>query len=205
MKRFYTLSMFLGAILLMLSLISKANAQTERYTGTVISYGSGFNTRTVTSTFTLNITGQTSKEQAQGFLDILQEGRQNDLLDAIRKQDLGRFSVGSNIGVPINVVRESTVDGRQRIFIVFERWTQFAELRGGYRSLDYPFGVIEMFFDPQTGKGEGTYIAAARIRWNFDEKKQQYEIEIENFATYPARLVGVTRRGEKTKRVKVGN
>jgi hypothetical protein len=197
--------MFLGAILLMLSLISKANAQTETYTGTVISYGSGFNTRTVTSTFTLNITGQTSKEQAQGFLDILQEGRQNDLLDAIRKQDLGRFSVGSNIGVPINVVRESTVDGKQRIFIVFERWTQFAELRGGYRSLDYPFGVIEMFVDPQTGKGEGTYIAAARIRWNFDEKKQQYEIEIENFATYPARLLGVTRRGEKTKRVKVGN
>ena len=205
MKRFYTFFMFLGALLLTLSLISKANAQAETYTGTVISYGSGFNTRTVTSTFTLNITGQTSKEQAQGFLDILQEGRQNDLLNAIRKQDLGRFSVGSNLGVSVNVVRESTVDGRQRIFIVFERWTQFAELRGGYRSLDYPFGVIEMFVDPQTGKGEGTYIAAARIRWNFDEKKQQYEIEIENFATYPARLVGVTRRGEKTKRVKVGN
>lgn len=205
MKRFYTFFMFLGAILLTLSLISKANAQTETYTGTVISYGSGFNTRTVSSTFTLNINGQTSNEQAQGFLGILQEGRQNDLLNAIRKQDLGRFSVGSNVGVPINVVRESTVDGRRRIFVVFERWTQFAELRGGYRSLDYPFGVIEMFVDEQTGKGEGTYIAAAKIRWNFDEKKQQYEVEIENFATYPARLLGVTRRGEKTRKVKVGN
>lgn len=205
MKRFYILSVFWGATLLMLSFNSIANAQTETYTGTVISYGSGFNTRTRTNTFTLNITGQTSKEQAQGFLDILQEGRQNDLLNAIRKQDLGRFSVGSNIGVPINVVRESTVEGKRRIFIVFERWTQFAELRGGYRSLDYPFGVIEMFVDPQTGKGEGTYIAAAKIRWNFDEKKQQYEVEIENFATYPARLLGVTRRGEKTKQVKVGN
>ncbi len=205
MKNFYILSVFLGATLLMLSFGSAANAQTETYTGTVISYGSGFNTRTVTSTFTLNITGQTSNEQAQGFLGILQEGRQNDLLNAIRKQDLGRFSVGSNVGVPINVVRESTVDGKQRIFIVFERWTQFAELRGGYRSLDYPFGVIEMFIDEQTGKGEGTYIAAAKIRWNFDEKKQQYEVEVENFATYPARLVGVTRRGEKTKRVKIGS
>jgi hypothetical protein len=192
-----------------LTAASQTNAQspgaTEAYTGTVISYGSGFNTRTVSSTFTLNITGQTSNEQAQGFLGILQEGRQNDLLNAIRKQDLGRFSVGSNVGVPINVVRESTVDGKQRIFIVFERWTQFAELRGGYRSLDYPFGVIEMFIDEQTGKGEGTYIAAAKIRWNFDEKKQQYEVEIENFATYPARLVGVTRRGEKTKRVRIGS
>ena len=205
MKRFYILLVFLGTTLLMLSFSSTANAQTETYTGTVISYGSGFNTRTVTSTFTLNITGQTSNEQAQGFLGILQEGRQNDLLNAIRKQDLGRFSVGSNLGVPINVVRESTVDGKQRIFIVFERWTQFAELRGGYRSLDYPFGVIEMFIDEQTGKGEGTYIAAAKIRWNFDEKKQQYEVEIENFATYPARLLGVTRRGEKTKRVKIGS
>lgn len=205
MKRFYVLSIFLVATLLMLSFSSTANAQTETYTGTVISYGSGFNTRTVTSTFTLNITGQTSNEQAQGFLGVLQEGKQNDLLSAIRKQDLGRFSVGSNLGTPINVVRENTVDGKQRIFIVFERWTQFAELRGGYRSLDYPFGVIEIFVDPQTGKGEGTYIAAAQISWNFDQKSQQYQVEIENFATYPARLLGVTKRGEKTKKVKVGN
>lgn len=205
MKKFHILSTFLGMFILTLTAASEVGAQTDTYTGTVISYGNGLNTRSVTRTFTLNLTGQTSKEQAQSYLSVLQEGNQSELLDAIEKQDLGRFSLGGNIGIPINVVRESTIDGKRRIFIVFQRWTQFAELRGGYRSLDYPFGVIEMFIDPQTGKGEGTYIAAAKIRWNFDEKKQQYEVEIENFATFPARLLGVTERGEKRKQVKVSN
>jgi hypothetical protein len=205
MKRFYILFTFLSMIFLPLALSSNANAQSsntkEVYTGTVLSYGSGFNTRAVTSKFSLNINGQTSNEQAQSFLNILQEDAQKDLLNAISKEDLGRFSIGANVGVPINVVRESTVDGKRRIFIVFERLTQFAELRGGYRSLDYPFGVIELFIDERTGKGEGTYIAAAKIRWDYDEKKQQHQVEIENFATYPARLLGVSLRGENKRRV----
>ena len=207
MKRFYIFFTVLAAIFLSLALISKANAQSsntrETYTGTVLSYGSGFNTRSVTSKFSLNINGQTSNERAQSYLNILQEDDQKDLLNAIRKEDLGRFSIGANVGVPINVVRESTVDGKRRIFIVFERWTQFAELRGGYRSLDYPFGVIELFIGERTGKGEGTYIAAAKIRWDYDEKKQQHQVEIENFATYPARLLGVTRSGGNKRSVTI--
>ena len=186
----------LATALLTMAFVLNANSQQtkEVYTGTVLSYGSGFNTRTVTRNFTLNINGLTSNEQAQGYLDILKEGSQNEVRDAIMKQDLGRFSVGANVGVPINVVRESVVDGKRRIFIVFERWTQFAELRGGYRSLDYPFGVIELFIDERTGKGEGTYIAAAKVRWNYDEKEKRQQVEIENFATFPAKLLGVSQR-----------
>lgn len=200
MKRF---NFFYGFALLcsmLLFVASNAFAQrntAETYTGTVLYYGSGLNTRSVTRNFTLNLTGQTSDTQAQGFLQTLQEGNQDDLLKAIQKQDLGRFSVGANIGVPINVVRESVVNGKRRIFIVFERWTQFAEVRGGYRSLDYPFGVIELSVDERTGKGEGTYIAAAKIRWKYDEKQKQYQVEIENFATFPAKLLGVTARNQR--------
>jgi hypothetical protein len=94
----------------------------------------------------------------------------------------------------VNVVYETMEDGKRKIYVVFERWTEFAELRGGYRSLDYPFGYIELFVDPVTGKGEGTYIAAAKIRWKQNKKTNQYEIEVENFATYPARLSFKTNR-----------
>jgi hypothetical protein len=80
-----------------------------------------------------------------------------------------------------------------------------SKLRGGYRSLDYPFGVIELFIDPVTGKGEGTYIAAAKIRWDYDEKKKQSQVEIENFATFPARLLGVQLDGSKKRRIRIGN
>ena len=170
---------------------TNVNAQNkERFTGTVIYYGSGFSTRTVQTTFTLDIKGYTSDEQATNYLNLLKNKGQDEVLDAIDDKELGRFSVGANVGVPVNVVRERDENGNRRIFVVFKRWTQFAELRYGYRSLDYPFGVIELFIDPRTGKGEGTYIAAAKVRWdsNGDNAPQ---VEIENFATFPARLLGV--------------
>lgn len=198
MTRFYLFFGFLLLVFLTLCVSSKVNGQTrETYTGTVISFGSGFNTRTVSRPFTLIIEGTTPDQQAQEYLNILQSGGQDDVQKAIRKQELGRFSVGGNVGIPVNVVRESVSGGQRRIFIVFERWTEFAEYRGGYRSLDYPFGVIEMTVDENTGKGEGTYIAAAQIRWKRDKGTNQYQVEIENFATYPARLMGVTRRGRR--------
>lgn len=196
------LNLFFGSLclaLLTLFFSSNVYSQTRQtYTGTVISYGSGFNTRTVTRTFTLTIEGKTSDQEAQEYLNILQTGGQDNVLKAIKKEELGRFSVGPNVGIPINVVRETVENGQRKIFIVFERWTYFAEYRGGYRSLDYPFGVIELTIDEKTGKGEGTYIAAAQIRWRRNKDNNQYYVEIENFATYPARLLGVTRRGGKS-------
>jgi len=194
------LKLFFGFLLLALVTVGASVTVygRETYTGTVVSYGSGFNTRTVTRTFTLTIDGTTSDRDAQEYLGILQSGGQDDALKAISKNELGRFSIGGNVGIDVNVVRESVSGGQRRIFIVFERWTQFAEYRGGYRSLDYPFGVIELTIDEATGKGEGTYIAAAQIRWRQDKKSNQYQVEIENFATYPARLIGVQRRGGKS-------
>ncbi len=169
----------------------------ETFTGTVLSYGTGLNTRTSTNTFTLNITGVTTDEQSQRSLGILQDSGQEALLKELSKRDLGNFSVGGRLGRTILGLRVSDVDGKRRIFAVFERWIQFAELRGGYRSVDYPFGVIELFIDPKTGKGEGTLIEAAQIRWKRDKKSGQYVVEIENFATFPAKLLGVGQRGRK--------
>jgi hypothetical protein len=193
MKKFTFAAVFAVFCILVAS-VGGAMAQggTETISGTLLSYGSGVNTRTVTAPFTLRITGTTSNEQAQRLLGVLQESGQDRLQSDIAKDTLGNFSVGTQVGQPVNVVRESTVDGRRRIFVVFQRWMQFAELRGGYRSTDYPFGVIEIFLDPATGKGEGTYIAAARIRWDKNNKNDQYQVEIENFATFPARLMGVS-------------
>jgi hypothetical protein len=200
MKKFYV---FFGTLfLLYFSLIfvpqafgqrrGGGAAARESYTGTVVSYGTGLNTRTVTRPFTLTITGETSDEDAVRFLGILQNRGQSSLLNEINDEDLGFFSVGAQLGRRLNVVRESVEGGQRRIFIVFERWTQFAEVRGGYRSLDYPFGVIEMVVDERTGRGEGTYIAAARIRWTRSGSDAN-QVEIENFATFPARLMGVRR------------
>ena len=163
----------------------------DEFTGSLISYNGP---QLQTAFFTLRINGQTSDADARRYLGILQENGQDRALSAIRREDLGSFSVGSQVGRTLNVVRESMVDGRRRIFIVFERWMRFAELRGGYRSQDYPFGVIELYIDPRTGRGEGTYIAAARIRYDRDNRTNQEQVEIENFATYPVKMVNVRQR-----------
>jgi hypothetical protein len=197
MKKFYFPLAVSIVFFVMLAVVPDSMAQSkgqETYTGTVVSFPSGRQTRTRTGTFTLRINGQTSPEQTKRYLEILQEKGQDELLDEIDDQELGRFSVGANVGVPINFVHETVTDGQRRIFVVFKRWMQFAELRGGYRSVDYPFSVIELFIDERTGKGEGTYIAAAQIRWKQGKNNSQPYVEIENFATYPARLMGVTRR-----------
>jgi hypothetical protein len=192
MKKFSLVFGVLLVIFILLSIVVNANAQQrETYTGTVLFYGSGLNTRTTTRQFTLIINSRTSKEQERRFLSVLRERGQDALLRTIDDNDLGRFSVGANVGVPINVVWERVENGRRHITVVFERWMQFAELRYGYRSQDYPFGYMELVIDERTGKGEGTYIAAARIRWDEDDGRQ--EVEIENFATFPARLMGVRR------------
>ena len=178
-------------LLLVICIAGFAVRAQETFTGTVVSYGSGFNTRMDTAPFTIRLKSETPADQAAHFLSLLQDSGQDALLKAISKEDIGNFSVGGNLARTVNAAVETNANGQRRIYIVFERWTRFAEVRGGYRSLDYPFGYIELNIDPRTGKGEGTYIAAAKIRWKRDKDASGSHVEIEDFATFPARLLNV--------------
>lgn len=164
------------------------------FTGTVFVYGSGLNTRTASSSFTFRLDGQTSSGDLSRYVSLLQDDGQDGLLKAIQGQKVGTFSIGGQVARDVNAAHVSTVEGgKTRIRAVFARWIGFGELRGGYRSTDYPFSYIELFIDPKTGKGEGTFIAAARIRYK--EKNGQNEVEIEDFGTFPGKLMGVQMRG----------
>ena len=58
MKKLITLTLSIVATLLLgASAVLAQGGDRTTFTGTVISYGSGFNTRTTTNTFTLNLTG----------------------------------------------------------------------------------------------------------------------------------------------------
>ena len=74
MKKFYATTGFLTIFMFFSLFAVNLRAQrSETYTGTVLSYGSGFNTRTVTRTFTLNIDRLTSDAQAKRYLNLLSE------------------------------------------------------------------------------------------------------------------------------------
>ncbi len=187
----YLVSLILFCSILLLNQSTYAQGQYEEYTGTILSF-SGPKLRS--DFFTLRIKSLTSDEQSTNNRAMLRTEGQDKLMSLIKNEDLGTFSVGNQISSTINVVRETDVDGKKRIFVVFERWLKFAEIRGGYRSLDYPFGVIELLIDKNTAKGEGTYISMAQIRWNDDKTTNQNQVEIENFGTYPAKLINVKGR-----------
>ena len=186
----------IGVMVLRMGLPLKAGETKEIYTGSAVSVGGTVSGQLASTTFNLTIEGYTSDEEAQRYLTTLAEEKQDGLLKAISKQKLGFFSLSGQVGRTINVVRVHNLEeGKRKIVVVFERWLKMAEVRNGYRSRDYPFGVIEIVMDPD-GKGEGTYIGAARIRWVTDDKTGKKTVEIENFATYPTRLMGVTKRNK---------
>jgi hypothetical protein len=174
-----------------ITLAGSASAQRETITGTIIKFGDARDPRTGTASFTLRINRQTSTAKSQRFISALQQGGQDRLLREIRDENAGSLSVGNRVARQVNVVREQMVDGKRKLLVVFERWMEFAELRGGYRSRDYPFGYMEIEIDPSSGKGEGKYLAASKIRWKRDKKSNSSQIEIEDYATYPAKLTAV--------------
>ena len=170
--------------------VTAAAQRAMTFTGTAVIYGSGFNTRTITRGFTLTINNRTSETEALRYLSMLQEGGQDALIREIGRNDLGRFALVGSVGERLNAVLIDRDGGDTRIRAVFRRWVGFGELRRGARSVDYPFGYVEVRIDPRTGRGEGTIIPAARIRFRGGNT-----VEIEDFGTFPGRLIGVQMRG----------
>jgi hypothetical protein len=163
----------------------------EVYTGTIASTNGPLRT----TSFNLSIKDFTTDEEANRYLGILAEGDQDNLLDAIKDLDLGRLSTTGTVGRRLIVARKVQLpDGRTRITAAFERWQSFAEVRSGSRVQDYPFGLMEIILEPGGKKGSGTFIAACKIELKRDKKTGKYQLELENFGTYPNKVMGVMRR-----------
>jgi hypothetical protein len=161
----------------------------EVYTGTFVN----MNGRSLSTGFTLTLTARTTDEEAQKYLSVLASEGQDDLLKAISKNDLGFIAATGHTRRDLLVVREAQVNGKRRIIAAFERWPGFFELRAGNRSLDYPFSIIEIYFD-EKGRGTGTFIGLAQVKIVRDKKTEQLRLELESFGSFPAKVMGVMRR-----------
>ena len=171
-----------------------------------LAQGEGLTGRTITGTvyfiggrrpgrsspFTLIINRITSPDQVRELNSALQAGKQDELLRELSRMDAGRIQIGPTVGVPANaIIVDDQGNGRTKITVLYQRNLRFAELRYGARSVDYPFGYAELYVG--RGENEGMLIPAARVRL-----RDGNTWEVEDFGTFPARLMGLRIRGRSS-------
>lgn len=139
--------------------------------------------------FRLIINRISNADQVQELNAALQSGGQDGLMKVLSRMDAGRIEVGTGVGVPANVIL-STDDGegRTKLVVLYQRDLGFGELRYGTRRSDYRFGYAELYVG--RGANEGMLIPAARVRL-----RDGNTWEVEDFGTFPARLMGLQVRG----------
>lgn len=170
--------------------LPQAQAQSDRQiiTGTAYGIGGRFGGRS--RPFRLIANNYTAPNQVRELNDALQRGGQDELLRVLSDMDAGRISIGSGIGVQANaIIADPWQNGGTKLTVFYERNVSFFELRYGTRSQDYRIGYAEIFLD-RNGRGEGTLIGAARVRL-----RNGNTWEVEDFGTFPARLIGLRSSG----------
>lgn len=139
--------------------------------------------------FRLVINRFSTPEEISRLNSALQSGGEDELLRTLSKMDAGRIEVGSGVGVPANaIIRTDDGEGRTKLIVLYQRDLRFAELRYGTRRSDYRFGYAELHVG--RGEDEGMLIPAARVRL-----RDGNTWEVEDFGTFPARLMGLQVRG----------
>ncbi len=155
--------------------------------GTVV--GIGGRTAGRTRPFTLYVDRITSAEDVGRLNEALRRG-DDEMLRVLTRMEAGRIQIGNNVGLPANaILADRQADGTLRLVVLFERNVTLYELRYGTRSENYRFGYAELFIDSRD-RGEGTFIGAARLRL-----RDGNTWEVEDFAVFPARLIGLQARG----------
>jgi hypothetical protein len=171
--------------------LPEAKAQSERQTinGSAYFISTGRFGGSRSRSFRLIVNSYTPANQVRELNDALQRS-QEEMLRVLSRMDAGRISIGSGVGVTANaIIADPWDNGGTKLTVLYQRDVTFFELRYGTRSADYRFGYAEVFLKPN-GRGEGTLIGAARIR-----SRSGNTWEVEDFGTFPARLMGLRSSG----------
>jgi hypothetical protein len=145
--------------------------------------------------FILQIDRWSADGERKALLQALQSGGQKALLDKIwDMKQIGFIKVGSSMGFPIVFARSMETPAGRVVRVLTNRTIAPAEVNSSSRSLDYPFGVLEIIFPPG-GKGEGTLIPTAQIDLTLSGS-----IAVEGYGTLPVRLIDVVADEGKKKK-----
>jgi hypothetical protein len=160
-----------------------AQEQSETFTGMVANLGAG----PTAGTLQITINTWTTPEQRLAFATELAEKGQKSLINTFeRAEEMGFARFPGSLGWPIVYAWQIEADGKRIIRLATHRPVAFGEARAQTRTMDYPFGIIEMRLGPD-GKGEGDIYSAASLKFNKDNV-----LEIESYGIGPQRFLSIT-------------
>lgn len=151
------------------------------------------------TTLQINITRWTTDQEREKLFAILVEKGQEDLVEALRKEEETGFMrvTGAAGGMRnpfpserLRYAREFDLgEGKRRIVLATDRYISFYEARNQPRYRDYDMSLLVMDVDAE-GNGEGQLAMGVKLSVDMEKKT----LVIENFGTEPVRLTKIHRR-----------
>ena len=133
----------------------------------------------------------TSDAEAKLLAGALVEGGPIALLKALEKaKTIGKIRLSGRVGFyDFKLIRSHQTENGRRIYAVGDRPVGFLEVYAGNRSLDYPFGILQLELKKNSkGREEGTgaLLYSAKIK-----VLQGNSIDVESYGIGPIQLMGV--------------
>lgn len=139
----------------------------------------------------LYVNSYTSDAEAKTLASILVEAGPDALLKALEKaKSIGKITLSGRVGFyDLKLIRSHKTSTGRRIYAVGDRPVGFLEMYAGNRSLDYPFGILQLELttnDKGKEEGAGALIYSAKIK-----VLEGNSIDVESYGIAPIRLMGV--------------
>ena len=139
----------------------------------------------------LHVNSYTSDEEAKTMAGLLVNAGPDALLKALEKaKSKGRITLTGRVGFyDLKLIRSHRTENGRRIYAVGDRPVGFLEAYVQNRSMDYPFGILQIDLktkDNGKEEGEGALIYAAKIK-----VLEGNSIDVESYGIQPVRLMGV--------------
>ena len=137
------------------------------------------------------VNGYTSDGEAKLLATTLVEGGPIALLKALEDaKSIGKIRLSGRAGFyDFKLIRSHKTENGRRIYAVGDRPVGFLEAYAGSRSLDYPFGILQLELKKNSkGREEGTgaLLYSAKIK-----VLQGNSIDVESYGIGPIKLMGV--------------
>ena len=137
------------------------------------------------------VNSYTSDEEARSLAGALVEGGSPALLKLLEKaKTIGKIRLSGRAGFyDFKLIRSHKTETGRRIYAIGDRPVGFLEVYAGNRSLDYPFGILQLDLKQNSKgreEGQGALLYAAKIKVLGGNS-----IDVESYGVGPVRLLGV--------------